>query len=98
MAKKKKKKTKVEFSKKIFYIITTLTVVIIFYSMALMWKTEDASALAYLIPAIFTELATCTAFYYWKARTENKIKLEKKYKVKIKEDTEDEFIDDEVEL
>ena len=97
MAKKKKKKTKVEFSKKIFYIITTLTVVIIFYSMALMWKTEDASALAYLIPAIFTELATCTAFYYWKARTENKIKLEKKYKVKTEEDTEDE-IDDEVEL
>lgn len=97
MAKKKKKKTKVEFSKKIFYIITTLTVVIIFYSMALMWKTEDASALAYLIPAIFTELATCTAFYYWKARTENKIKLEKKYKVKTEEDTEDE-IDDEVDL
>lgn len=92
-----KKKKKVEFSKKIFYIITTLTVVIIFYSMALMWKTEDASALAYLIPAIFTELATCTAFYYWKARTENKIKLEKKYKVKTEEDTEDE-IDDEVEL
>lgn len=98
MAKKKKKKTKVEFSKKIFYIITTLTVVIIFYSMALMWKTEDASALAYLIPAIFTELATCTAFYYWKARTENKIKLEKKYKIKIDDTCENEELDDDIEL
>ena len=37
------------------------------------------SALAYLIPSVFTELTAATGFYYWKARTENKIKLLKKY-------------------
>ncbi len=90
-----KKKNKVEFSKKIFYIITVLTIVIVIYSMALMWYTKDTSALAYLIPAIFTELATSTGFYFWKARKENEIKLEKKYGVKIdvsKEDVNEEEI------
>jgi type IV secretory pathway VirB3-like protein len=85
----KKQKQKKEFSKKIFYIITTLTIIVIIYSMALMWYTKDSSALAYLIPSIFTEMATCTGFYFWKARTENKIKLEKKYGIKIEEDTSD---------
>jgi type IV secretory pathway VirB3-like protein len=79
------KKVKMEFSKKIFYIITIMTIIIVAYSMALMWYTKDSSALAYLIPAIFTEMATCTGFYFWKAKTENKIKLEKKYKIKIDE-------------
>ena len=80
---KRIKKKPMEFSKKIFYMITILTVVVIIYSMALMWKTDDASALSYLIPAVFTELGVCTGFYFWKAKTENKIKLSKKYKVNI---------------
>lgn len=95
---KKKKRQKTEFSKKIFYIITTLTIIIILYSMALMWYTQDSSALAYLIPAIFAELTTCTGFYFWKARTENKIKLEKKYKIKIDDTCENEELDDDIEL
>lgn len=93
-----KKKKKTEFSKKIFYIITTLTIIIVLYSMALMWHTQDSSALSYLIPAIFGELGVSTGFYYWKARTENKIKLEKKYKIKIDDTCENEELDDDVEL
>lgn len=90
------KKQTIEFSKKIFYIITTLTIVIVLYSMAIMWYTKDSSALSYLIPAIFGELGVSTGFYYWKARTENQIKLEKKYKIKLKDDdeTEDDLDDD----
>ena len=88
-----KKKKKTEFSKKIFYIITTLTIIIVLYSMALMWYTQDSSALSYLIPAIFGELGVSTGFYYWKARTENKIKLEKKYKIKIDDTCENEELD-----
>lgn len=95
---KKKKKKKTEFSKKIFYIITTLTIIIVLYSMALMWYTQDSSALSYLIPAIFGELGVSTGFYYWKARTENKIKLEKKYKIKIDDTCENEELDDDIEL
>ena len=97
MAKKKKRK-KIEFSKKIFYIITTFTIIIVLYSMALMWHTQDSSALSYLIPAIFGELGVSTGFYYWKARTENKIKLEKKYKIKIDDTCENEELDDDIEL
>lgn len=93
-----KKKKKTEFSKKIFYIITTLTIIIVLYSMALMWHTQDSSALSYLIPAIFGELGVSTGFYYWKARTENKIKLEKKYKIKIDDTCENEELDDDIEL
>ena len=60
---KKKKKNKMEFSKKIFYMMTVFTVVVIVYSMALMWKTNDSSALAYLIPSIVGELGVATALY-----------------------------------
>ena len=35
----------------------------------------DASALAYLIPAVVAEMASATGFYYTKAKAENKIKL-----------------------
>jgi hypothetical protein len=76
---KNKHKTKMEFSKKIFYMITIMTVIIVVYSMMLMWYTKDSSALAYLIPSIFTEMATATGFYYTKAKKENEIKLNKKY-------------------
>ena len=59
--------------------MTFFTLAITLYALALMWKTGDTSGLAYLIPAVFTEYATATGFYYWKARTENKIKLMRLY-------------------
>lgn len=68
-----------EFSKKIIIFMTFFTLAITLYALALMWKTGDTSGLAYLIPAVFTEYATATGFYYWKARTENKIKLMRLY-------------------
>lgn len=70
---------KAEFSKKIIIFMTVFTVIITAYSLALMWKTGDTSPLAYLIPSVFAEYATATGFYYWKARSENKIKLLKQY-------------------
>ncbi|MBR4295845.1 MAG: hypothetical protein IKT56_03290 [Clostridia bacterium] len=68
-----------EFSKKIIIFMTVFTVIITIYSLILMWKTNDTSPLAYLIPAVFAEYATSTAFYYWKARKENEIKLRRLY-------------------
>ena len=44
-----------------------------------MWKTGDLSPLAYLIPAVFGELATATGFYYWKARNENRAKYTQEF-------------------
>lgn len=73
----------IEFSKLIFWFVFLLTLGVTIFGCALMWKTGDTSALAYIIPAVFTEFATTTAFYYWKAKNENKIKLMKKLGLEI---------------
>lgn len=79
----KKEKVKTEFSKKIFNIIITIFSVVIVYSMALMWKTDDTSALSYLISSVGALTATCVGFYYWKAKMENMIKLSKENDMSI---------------
>lgn len=68
-------KKKVEFSKLIFMGVSVLTLVITVFSCCVIWHTMDTSALAYLIPAVFAEMASATGFYYTKAKAENKIKL-----------------------
>jgi len=66
---------KVEFSKLIFVGVSVVTVAIVLFSCRMIWITMDTSALGYLIPAVFTEMAAATGFYYSKAKAENKIKL-----------------------
>lgn len=68
-------KKKVEFSKLIFVGVSVFTIAITVFSCRMIWITMDTSALAYLIPAVFAEMASATGFYYTKAKTENKIKL-----------------------
>lgn len=74
------KKPKTEFSKKIFIFVAAVTVVVTAFSLYMVWETKDLSPLTYLIPAIFAETGTGTAFYYWKARCENLKKMEMEYK------------------
>lgn len=78
----KASKKKVEFSKLIFVVVSVLTVAITVFSCWMIWQTKDTSALAYLIPAIFAEMAAATGFYYSKAKAENKIKLKAQYGIK----------------
>ena len=68
-------KKKVEFSKLVFLGVSIVTIAITVFSCRMIWITMDTSALAYLIPAVFAEMATGTGFYYSKAKAENKIKL-----------------------
>lgn len=70
-----KAKKKIEFSKLILMGVSALTLAITVFSCRIIWITMDTSALAYLIPAVFTEMASATGFYYSKAKAENKIKL-----------------------
>lgn len=77
-----KAKKKIEFSKLIFVGVSVLTLAITTFSCYIIWFTMDTSALAYLIPAVFAEMAAATGFYYTKAKTENKIKLMAAYGVK----------------
>lgn len=73
------RKRKVEFSKLILIGVSTATTAVAVFSCVMIWKTSDLSPLAYLIPAVFTELATATGFYFNKAKVENQIKLKKLY-------------------
>lgn len=85
-------KRKTEFSKKLLYVIFATTGIIIAFTLYIIWDTKDTSPLAYLIPAVFTEVATATGFYYWKARKENEIKLKKLYGEKFEESENDELL------
>lgn len=78
MARKKQKK-KLEFSKLILISISIFAIIVSIFTMIAVILTGDTSALAYLIPAVFAELATATGFYYSKAKSENRIKLTKLY-------------------
>ena len=84
----KENKPKKEFSKKIFNIVITLFIIVLFYSMALMWKVGTTDGLMYLIPAVGTLASVTVGFYFWKSKMENMIKLSKENNItldKIKE-------------
>ena len=81
----KENKPKKDFSKKIFNIVITLFIIVIFYAMALMWKTETTDGLMYLIPAVGTLASVTVGFYYWKAKMENMVKLSKENDITLEE-------------
>lgn len=84
-----KRKKKIEFSKLIMLVAGAVTIVVTVFALLMMWKTNDLSPLAYLIPAVFTELSVGTGFYYSKAKVENRIKLRKQYGSEIYNDTKE---------
>lgn len=77
----RKKNCPIEFSKKILVVAAVVNVAVIIFTFIMVWRTNDLSPLAYLIPAVAAETATGTGFYYAKAKVENRIKLMKQYKV-----------------
>ena len=81
----KENKPKKEFSKKIFNIVITLFIIVIFYAMVLMWKTNTTDGLMYLIPAVGTLASVTIGFYYWKAKMENMVKLSKENDIALEE-------------
>lgn len=84
-----KRKKKIEFSKLIMLTVGAVTIIVTAFTLFMVWKTQDLSPLAYLIPAVFAELSVGTGFYYSKAKAENKIKLRKKYGSEIYNDTKE---------
>lgn len=77
-----KKKRPMEFSKKLFISVSLFNILIVIFTLVMIWRTMDLSPLSYLIPSAFAELATATGFYYNKAKSENKIKLMKSQGIK----------------
>lgn len=78
-----------EFSKLIMIAVGAVTALVTVFTLVMVWRTNDLSPLAYLIPAVFTELAAATGFYYSKARAENRIKLRKMYGPEIYNDAKE---------
>lgn len=70
-----KKKKKFEFSKIIIFIAGIVELAIILFSCFMVWRTGDTSILGYLIPSVSIVSSTGVAFYFNKAKLENKIKL-----------------------
>ncbi len=83
---------KIETSKLFLLIITILTIFIVGFSTYQMINLETIEPLIYLVPAIFTELGAATCSYYFKAKSENKVKI---ILGAIKEITKDENLTDE---
>lgn len=91
MGRYKRRKRPLEFSKKILIIAAITNMVVIVFALIMMWRTNDLSPLAYLIPSVATEVATGTGFYYSKAKTENKIKLMRANKIEPSENSFNEY-------
>ena len=79
-------KPKIEFSKIIMLIAGIINITVISFTIFMIYRTCDLSPLAYLIPSVAAEVATGTAFYYNKAKIENKIKLMSIYDLKPTEE------------
>jgi len=80
----KKKETKpVEFSKLLMIYAMSMNTIVIFFTLFIVWatghkgewSTYDLVPLQYLIPAVAAEVASGSAFYYWKAKAENRLKI-----------------------
>lgn len=82
---------KTEFSKKIMIAAGVINVVVILFTLVMVWRTLDLTPLSYLIPSVAAEVATGTGFYYSKAKVENRIKLMKANGLKPEEAHFNEF-------
>lgn len=78
---------KMEFSKKILIFVGIINIIVIAFSVLLMWRTMDTSPLCYLIPSVAAEVSISTNAYYSKARRENLLKIMQNNNVPINENT-----------
>ena len=81
------KKKPLEFSKIILMVAGAINIIVITFTLVIVWRTLDLTPLAYLIPSVGAEVATGTAFYYTKAKVENRIKLMKANKIQPDENS-----------
>lgn len=87
------RKSKREFSKLILIVAGIINIAVITFCCVMVWRTQDLSPLAFLIPAVAGEVATGTAFYYNKAKAENQLKLAAEYGINLNGES---FVDGDV--
>ncbi len=72
-------KKHVEHSKIITTGVLILSMLVVLFTVFMVWHTEDLSPLAYLIPSVEAAFCITAKHYYAKAALENQIKLRQKY-------------------
>lgn len=77
----------VEFSKVIMIFAMLNNTIVVIATLIFVLVTTNPSPLTILIPTVGAELASGSAFYYWKARTENKLKIALSNNVPVNETT-----------
>lgn len=68
-----------EFSKFMALIAVTMWLLANFFGMGMMVYTLDLTPMAYIIPSVDAVCGCVLAFYLWKAKFENQIKLKRIY-------------------
>lgn len=82
----KKNKRKIETSKILLLVSDVMATTVLIGTVVAVFVLQDATPLAYLIPAVFGLAATSHGFYYWKAKAENLNKWGQGDKVTMKEE------------
>lgn len=82
------------FSKWLCISIIGLTTLVVVVTIILMFITGDISPLEWLIPSVFVESSVVSGFYSYKAKAENKIKLETR-KLILEKVLEGDMVEDE---
>ena len=80
-------KSKLEFSKIIFITVAVVAILVICFACFMIYKTEDLGPLEAIIVSVGAMVSTGIAFYYNKAKAENKIKLMKQNGIQPTEET-----------
>lgn len=75
-----KHEKKREFSKIMAVITVIMWILVNVFGLVMIAVTLDLSPLVYVLSSIDAVVAIVLGFYYWKARTENQIKLKQEYK------------------
>ena len=68
---RRRKKKKIETSKILLLVSDVMATAVLIGTVVAVFVLQDATPLAYLIPAVFGLAATSHGFYYWKAKAEN---------------------------
>ena len=82
----KKNKRKIETSKILLLVSDVMATAVLIGTVVAVFVLQDATPLAYLIPAVFGLAATSHGFYYWKAKAENLNKWGQGEKIDREED------------
>lgn len=69
-------KKKKEYSKVVLGSLIILTYLLVIFTCVMVSITQDLGILRVLIPSLFSLTTIAVGFYSWKAKTENKYKLE----------------------